>query len=118
MSGSADTSIDFWVLLANGFILYTAVKMNILSMCEWDVGMFFPVLPRALLKYIPRNMETVLIEPCAYFLGYTFSCVLLSLVPAVFLPHDDVNKFKYFPRYSPFTRGTGGYPSESPVTRG
>ena len=44
-------------------------------------------------------------------------------VSAGFTPtfHDDVMKWKYFPRYWPFVRGihrsTGGFPSQRPVTR-
>ena len=72
MSGSAHTSIDFWVLLANGFILYTAVKMNILSMWEWDVGMFFPSFARGVAKIYPKKYGDGTDRTVRIFLGFYF----------------------------------------------
>ena len=41
-------------------------------------------------------------KPCAYFLGYT---VNLKGIPWWLLYHDDVIKWKHFPRNWPFVRG-------------
>ena len=39
------------------------------------------------------------------------------IMTAVFWWHDDIIKWKNFPRYWPFVQGTGEFPTQRPVTR-
>ena len=48
---------------------------------------------------------------------FTLCCVLLLFAIAWFLCHDDVIKWKHFPRYWPFAQVPGEFPTQRPVTR-
>ena len=65
-------------------------------------------------------MHTVLF--CFAFLCFGFAiihwCRLFSnILHGCFVAHDDVIRGKHFPRYGPFVRVTGEFPSQMPVTR-
>ena len=67
------------------------------------------------------NIWIQIIEGCRIANKSTLVYVIYWLRPQAACHHDDVIKWKHFPRYWPFVRGnhpvTGEFPAQRPVTR-
>ena len=97
----------------------------IFNMRIFITGKSAPILRRGPGNWFIFNIQNIttsittgpvaLLGPCLGAVEYVWVCVKASItLPQHYKPHEDVIKWKHFPRYWPFVRGIHRYPMNSP----